>query len=149
MFVAARHLKNTRSGKGEKPSLVRGGEQTMPSILIIDDEKEICTVFKMALERAGYSVRTAMDGDAGIRMFKENPADLLIVDIIMPDKDGIETIVETRRTFPDVKIVAVSGGGRISSDEYLKMAKTLGANRTLEKPVTREVLLKTVKELVG
>ncbi|MBI9076471.1 MAG: response regulator [Desulfatibacillum sp.] len=120
----------------------------MHNILIIDDEKEICTVFQMTLERAGYSVRSALDGDEGIRLFKENPAELLIVDIIMPEKDGIETIVEIRRAFPGVKIVAVSGGGRISSDEYLKMAKTLGANITLEKPVTRDVLLKAVKDLL-
>ncbi|ACL02604.1 Response regulator receiver domain protein (CheY-like) [Desulfatibacillum aliphaticivorans] len=121
----------------------------MPEILIIDDEKEICTIFKMTLERAGYSVRAAQDGDEGIRLLKEKPVDLLIVDIIMPDKDGIETIVETRKNSPHVKIMAVSGGGRISSNEYLRMAKTLGANVTLEKPVTRDVLLSTVKELLG
>ncbi len=118
------------------------------NILIVDDEKEIRTVFKIALERAGYAVNVASDGDDGLRQFRSNPADLLIVDIIMPEKDGIETIAEVRKEFPDVKIVAVSGGGRISSDEYLKIAKTLGADRTLEKPITRNELLEAVGALL-
>jgi len=76
------------------------------------------------------------------------PTDLIITDIVMPKKEGIETIVELRRDFPEVKIIAMSGGGNLGPDTYLQMAKGLGAMRTLTKPIKREDFLKAVWELL-
>jgi YesN/AraC family two-component response regulator len=100
------------------------------------------------LERSGYDVVEASTGKEGIRLYRENPTDLIITDLIMPEKEGIETIHELKRDFPDVNIIAISGGGRIGPEDYLHMAKMLGAQRTLSKPVERETLLKTVNELL-
>jgi DNA-binding response OmpR family regulator len=121
----------------------------MGLILIIDDDDQIRRVLRKTLERDGYDVVDAPNGKEGIKLFRENPADLVITDLIMPEKEGIETIRELRRDFPEVKIIAISGGGRIGPDSYLKMAKGLGAQRTLTKPLDGDELLKTVRELVN
>lgn len=123
-------------------------EHRQPSVLVIDDEEIIRNLLRDILEHEGYRVSEAVDGDKGIRQYQENPTDLVITDLIMPGKEGIETIRELRSLFPDVKIVAVSGGGRIGPDCYLKMAKGFGALRTLNKPIRREILLKTVQEVL-
>ena len=120
----------------------------MPRILIIDDEDQIRKMLRQMLERAGYEVDDAPNGKEGIQRFRQQPADLIITDIIMQEKDGIETIMELRREHAKVKIIAISGGGRIGADDYLSMAKGLGAMRTLKKPVERETLLKTIAELL-
>jgi YesN/AraC family two-component response regulator len=121
----------------------------MGLILIIDDDDQIRRVLRKTLERDGYDVADAPNGKEGIRLYRENPADLVITDIIMPEKEGIETIKELKRDFPEVKIIAISGGGRIGPESYLKMAKGLGAQRTLTKPLGRDELLKTVRELIN
>ena len=118
-------------------------------ILVIDDDDQFRGMLRQTLEHAGYEVMDASNGKEGIRVFRENPADLVITDIIMPEKEGIETIRELKREFPDVKIIAISGGGRIGPVSYLKMAKGLGAQRTLTKPLEREELLRVVRELIG
>ena len=123
-------------------------EPVPPSILVIDDDETTRHVLRAILEREGYTVLDAPDGDKGIRQYQENPTDLVITDIIMPGKEGIETIRDLRREFPNVKIIAVSGGGRIGPVSYLKMAKGLGALRTLNKPIDRTALLKTVEEVL-
>ena len=92
----------------------------MALILIIDDDDQIRRVLRKTLERDGYDVADAPNGKEGIRLYRENPADLVITDIIMPEKEGIETIRELRRDFPEVKIIAISGGGRIGPDSYFK-----------------------------
>jgi DNA-binding response OmpR family regulator len=121
----------------------------MPRILLIDDEPQIRAMLTQMLTRAGYEVTEAANGNDGVRRFREAPADLVITDLIMPGKDGIETILELRREFPDVKIIAVSGGGRIGAQEYLWMARSLGAAVTLDKPVERQKLLDEVRTLIG
>jgi len=118
-------------------------------ILIIDDDVQILDMLRQTLEREGYEVVDASNGKKGIRLYREKPADLIITDIIMPEKEGIETIIELKRDFPDVKIIAISGGGKIRSEEYLSMAKKLGARYTFSKPVKREELLAAVRELIG
>ena len=118
------------------------------SILVIDDDKNIRTLLRTILEREGYRVVDALDGDKGIRRYQESPTDLVITDLIMPGKEGIETIRDLRREFPHVKIIAVSGGGRIGPDSYLKMAKGVGALRTLSKPFDRLALLKAIEEVL-
>ena len=121
----------------------------MARILIIDDDVQILDMLRQTLELKGYEVVDATNGKEGIRLYRENPADLIITDIIMPDKEGIETIIELKRDFPDVKIIAISGGGRIGPEGYLSMAKKLGARYTFSKPVKREELLAAVRELIG
>jgi CheY-like chemotaxis protein len=119
-----------------------------PSILVIDDDETIRVLLRTILEREGYRVVDAPDGDKGLRQYQESPTDLVITDLIMPGKEGIETIRDLRKKFPHVKIIAVSGGGRIGPESYLKMAKGVGALRTLSKPFDRLVLLKTVQEVM-
>ena len=118
------------------------------SVLVIDDDETIRVLLRAILEREGYRVVDAPDGAKGIRRYEESPTDLVITDLIMPGKEGIETIRDLRKEFPHVKIIAVSGGGRIGPESYLKMAKGVGALRTLSKPFDRLVLLKTIQEVM-
>ena len=100
------------------------------------------------LERAGYKVMEASDGKEGVKLYRDKPCDLIITDIIMPEKEGIETIRELKRDFPDIKIIAMSGGGRIGAEDYLHMAKMLGVQRTFAKPIEREEFLGAIRELL-
>jgi YesN/AraC family two-component response regulator len=116
----------------------------MQSILIIDDEPQIRSMIRLILERSGYTVIEASDGVEGIRLFREKPADLIITDLIMPNKDGIGMIIDLKKEFPDVKIVAMSGGGLNRPEGYLRGAQKLGAAFTLAKPINRQELLRAV-----
>lgn len=120
----------------------------MARILIIDDEALIRDLLTKILEREGYETVAASDGKKGIKIYRENPIDLIITDLIMPEKDGLETIMELRRDFKDVIIIAMSGGGKIDSKTYLEIAKTMGATETIKKPFDPEELLKTVQEVL-
>lgn len=120
----------------------------MAGILIIDDDVQILNMLRQTLECEGYDVLEASNGKQGIKLYRENPADLIITDIIMPEKDGIETILELKRDYPDVKIIAISGGGRINPEDYLDIAKKLGAHRIFAKPVERKELLNAVRDLL-
>ena len=118
----------------------------MARILIIDDESQIRSMLRLMLERVGYEVLEAADGMEGIRQYRDNPADLIITDLIMPNKDGIGMIIELKKEFPSVKIIAMSGGGVNRPEGYLDGAKKLGATRTLTKPIDRDEMLNAVKE---
>ena len=120
----------------------------MERILIIDDEQQIRSMLRLMLERDGYEVVEASDGIEGISAYRQKPADLIITDLIMPNKDGIGMIIELQKEFPDVKIIAMSGGGLNKPDGYLKGAKKLGAACTLTKPIDREKLLRAVKNII-
>jgi YesN/AraC family two-component response regulator len=121
----------------------------MESILIIDDEPQIRSMIRLILERAGYSVMEAADGVEGIRRFHETPVNLIITDLIMPNKDGIGMIIELKKEFPDIKIIAMSGGGLNRPEGYLRGAQKLGAACTLSKPINRQELLRVVKDTLG
>ena len=121
----------------------------MKRILVIDDDIQVRQMLKQILERAGYEVADAPDGKEGIELYRQTPTDLIITDIIMPEKEGIETILELRREFPDVKIIAISGGGRFDPDVYLDAAGKFGVARTFRKPVDRKELLDAIQELLG
>jgi len=112
----------------------------MADILIIDDEDEIRAWLRVTLEEAGYVVRDAADGNAALRMYDERAADLLILDLVMPNKDGIETANEIRRRNINAKIIAMSG-----SEYNLKVARKLGANDIISKPFSEQALLNLVK----
>ena len=119
-----------------------------PVILLIDDEEPFRSVLKQVLLNAGYDVVEASNGAEGIRSFYEKPADMIITDIIMPEKEGIETIIELKKAFPDVKLIAMSGGGWYGTDIDFDMAKKLGAH-TLNKPFALQELLDVVGELLN
>ena len=120
----------------------------MALILIIDDEPQIRSMLKLMLERDGYEVAEASDGIEGIRIYRQNPADLIITDLIMPNKDGIGVILDLKKEFPNVKIIAMSGGGLNKPEGYLKGAKKLGAACTLTKPIDRGEMLRAIKEVL-
>jgi YesN/AraC family two-component response regulator len=120
----------------------------MARILIIDDEPQIRSMLKLMLERDGYEVVEAPDGVEGLRVYRQNPADLIITDLIMPNKDGIGMIIDLKKEFPEVKIIAMSGGGLNKPDGYLKGAKKLGASCTLTKPIDREEILRVVAAIL-
>jgi CheY-like chemotaxis protein len=116
----------------------------MKRILIIDDNSAVRDTMARILQLAGYQTITAGDGNEGlIRMRKENP-DLIITDIIMPEKEGIETIREILSEQPAARIIAVSGGGRHANMDFLEAAKKLGAMEILEKPFEPDELVKRV-----
>jgi DNA-binding response OmpR family regulator len=118
-------------------------------ILVIEDEPSIRALYLAILRDAGHEAAEAPDGAVGVRLFRENPADVVITDIIMPEKEGIEVIMELRRDFPDVKIIAVSGGGKVTTTETcLRLAKSLGAVLTIAKPVSPKELLTAVGEVL-
>ena len=120
----------------------------MARILLIDDDEQVLDMLYESLTREGYDVLRASNGEQGLRLYRQEPVDLIITDIIMPEKEGIETIIELRQDFPDVKIIAMSGGGRIGTKDYLHLAKIFGVQRTFTKPVAREELLIAIKELL-
>jgi len=120
----------------------------MERILIIDDEEQIRSMLRLMLERDGYEVVEAPDGIEGIKAYRRKPADLIITDLIMPNKDGIGMIIELQKEFPEVKIIAMSGGGLNKPEGYLQGAKKLGAACTLTKPIDREKMLRAVKNII-
>ena len=122
----------------------------MARILLIDDDDQFRTLLRKMLEKAGYDdIEEANDGRIGVKLFRQRPFDLVITDIIMPDKEGIETIIELTDDYPQIKIIAMSGGGRIGPQDYLETAKRLGASRTLAKPFNYSELIDTVHELLS
>ncbi|MBC8366909.1 response regulator [bacterium] len=121
----------------------------MPNILIVDDDPQIRKVFRRILEAADYEVAEAADGKEGASKFRDWPPDLVLMDIFMPEQEGLETIRELRWDFPDVKIIAISGGGKSGRMEPLEAAQKFGAALALRKPISREDLLASVKEVLG
>lgn len=121
----------------------------MAHVMIIDDDKYVRSVVKQMLEVAGYSVTEASGGREGVSKHKENPADLIITDIIMPDEGGLETIMKLKRDHPETKIIAISGGGRIVRVDFLAIAKNLGVVKTMQKPLERTELLEAVKDALA
>jgi CheY-like chemotaxis protein len=120
----------------------------MASILVIDDEAEVRYAIKAVLEDQGHSVAEAETGTAGLARLENASYDLVICDIIMPDKEGIETIVEIRESLPKQKIVAMSGGGRIKKEDYLAVAAAVGATHTISKPFDAETLTEMVTAIL-
>ena len=118
----------------------------MKHILIIEDEEQVQGLLRTMLENAGYAVSVAGDGVAGLAAFRQNRADLVVTDIMMPEKDGVETIREIRKTSSQVKIIAITGYrgpfNRLPAAEYV------GAQKTLVKPFRKAQLLEAVEDLL-
>lgn len=121
----------------------------MPGILLVEDEDDLREMLKIALNRHKYTVLEAADGKEAITKFKPSVTDLLITDIIMPDVEGLKVIMKIREIKPEIKIIAISGGGKAGPGGYLNIAKALGANVVLSKPFSVVELLDKVKELIG
>jgi len=124
----------------------RGG---MARILIMDDDELIIKMLRMALENRGYDVIAATNGREGVRLYGTTPVDLVISDILMPEMDGIEALKALRQRNPELKLIAVSGGGKRLKMDLLKVARILGATATFEKPYNIQELLATVSRLLS
>ena len=120
----------------------------MRKILIIDDDEQIRKLLYRVMEQAGFEVQVAADGRKGLSLFEESFYDLVITDLIMPEQEGIETITFLRKNYPQVKIIAISGGGRIGPETYLPLALELGANAAYAKPFSIDQITNAVKELL-
>ncbi len=118
----------------------------MASVLIVDDQEIVRQTLRLALEEQGLEVRVAGDGEQALRLYREAPADVVVTDLVMPNKEGIETIVELRQSAPAVKIIAMSGTG---GTDFLEMALKLGADHVLRKPFTMRKLVALVWTCLG
>jgi len=118
----------------------------MPRILVIDDDFSVRIMLVTALKRAGYEVIDAENGYLGVAMFRAQPTDLVITDLVMPEKEGIETIMELRRFAPNARIIAISGGGVGKAEVYLEIATKMGVRHTLTKPFMIQELLDAVSD---
>lgn len=121
----------------------------MAEILVIDDEADIRESLKILLEDKGYAVTVAPNGSEGLKQLRSRDFDLVITDLIMPVQEGLETIRWIRKEKPQVRIIAMSGGGKVSPGSYLEVARTLGADFVFDKPMELEDLYAAVQELIG
>lgn len=121
----------------------------MARILLIDDDDSVRGILRLTLAHHGHTVIEARDGAEGLNLFPHAAADLVITDIVMPEKEGLEVLMELRKTQASVKIIAMSGGGRNSAADYLHMAKLLGARTVLAKPFSDTELLAAINEALG
>lgn len=118
--------------------------EAKPGCLVVDDDAMVRDVIARTLSSAGYPVRTAGNGNEAVEIFSHEPCAIVITDIVMPEKEGIETILELKRLDATVKILAISGGGRERGKEFLRYASRLGANEVLPKPFRKTDLLEVI-----
>lgn len=121
----------------------------MAHILLVDDDPAIRKVFTKILKKAGHEVVCAENGQEGLELCQNNSFDLIITDMLMPVKDGLKMIMELDRVFPETRIIAVSGGGVIEAERYLRLAGTIGVKKSLTKPVSKTDLLTAVNEILS
>lgn len=126
------------------------GIELKKRVLVVDDDASIRRTLEITLNRAGYAVTQARNGAEAVRLWRDLGTDLVILDLFMDEKDGIETIVELRAHSPGTRIIAMSGGGKDRKRlDLLKDAKLLGAVQTIEKPFSPEQMLALVAQLLG
>jgi len=121
----------------------------MEQILVIDDDAAARGMLRDLVEELGHEVSVAENGDDGLRLFEERPFTLVICDILMPEKEGIETIREIKKKNPYTQVIAISGGGSSGNLEFLKMAQSLGADCAIRKPFEIEVMERTIGDLLA
>jgi len=125
-------------------------KSTQKRILLIEDDADVRPALEDILRHAGFDVLAAVDGKDGLARFRQGGFDLVITDIIMPKQDGVETILALRRMHPGLRIIAISGGGRMLGTGYLKtVVRNMGVNQLLEKPFLREQLLQAIGQALG
>jgi DNA-binding NtrC family response regulator len=122
---------------------------TVAKILIIDDDEIVRDILSAMLTTAGHEIRLASDGTQGLQAFTEMTPDLVITDMLMPDKEGVETISDIRKLAAGLPIIAVSGGGHIGNLSFLLIAQKVGASRTFDKPFSPDEMLDAVSELLA
>ena len=120
----------------------------MSRILVVDDDAQVRELICAILAAYGYDIAEASNGKTAVRMYHEQPFDLVITDLVMPDMEGIELIGELRKIDQNVKVIAISGGFLTASDTYLKTAKLMGAKHTLPKPFDTDELLSVVADVL-
>lgn len=121
----------------------------MSKILVVDDDSQVLQVVSEMLRIDGHEVVMAANGQQAIDQFEIEGFDLVVTDIIMPEKEGLETIANLRGRDTYVPIIAISGGGRAGNLDYLETARYIGADGTLAKPFGRQDLLNTVNQVLG
>ena len=121
----------------------------MPGILIVEDDKELREMLKLSLIRRKYAVFEAANGKDAINHFKPSITDLVVTDLIMPEEDGLKVIIKLREIKPSVKIITISGGGKVGPGNYLNLAKALGADAVFSKPFSTRDLISKIEELVN
>ena len=127
----------------------RGNPLPMATILLIEDYDDVRTMIAAVLGKAGHTVRQAENGVEGLQLYRDKPVDLVLTDLVMPEKEGLATIIELRRINPTVRIIAMSGGYVYDPKLYLHMATRFGADRVLSKPFDIEVLKQIVRETLA
>ena len=120
----------------------------MAKILLVDDDDSVRKTLRIALTRMGHEVEDVANGSLAWANFQARPADLVIMDLIMPEKEGLETIRLFKRNGAETKILAISGGGRMEARDLLVIAEQLGADKALAKPFTNEELAEALKILL-
>ncbi len=118
----------------------------MASILVIDDDEQTRSWILEVLERTGYTVVQACNGREGVRRFRNAPTDLVILDIFMPEQEGLGTLRELRHEYLTARVIAISGGGNTGDLSFLTVARLMGARQSLEKPFDGETLLHAVRQ---
>ncbi len=118
----------------------------MKTILVIDDNEAICETLEIFFKEKGFNVLTAGDGNIGMTLLNDNHVDLVILDMIMPEKDGVETLLDLKKLSSKVPIIVISGGREVPPEFYLKTAKELGVKYTFRKPFDRNDILLAVNE---
>ncbi len=120
----------------------------MKKILVVDDDDLIRDLIYEILEPNGYQILLADNGNKALEILDREEVDLIITDIIMPDKEGIETIIDIKKKLPQAKIIAMSGGGQLDANSYLSIAKKLGVKATITKPFDPAKLIRTIEEVL-
>ena len=120
----------------------------MPGVLIVEDDKELREMLKMSLLRRSFTVLEAENGKDAITHFKPSLTDLVVTDLIMPEEDGLKVVIKLRELKPSIKIIAISGGGKVGPGSYLNLAKALGADAIYSKPFSINELIAKIEQLL-
>lgn len=122
--------------------------EPMSRILIVDDESQVRLMLSTCLERAGFDVYEAVDGEEALKINAATPVDLIVLDLLMPGKEGLETLMSLRKDSERPQIIAISGGARAAGEDFLPAARKLGADKTLRKPFHNDELIEAIHELL-
>jgi CheY-like chemotaxis protein len=136
------------SGRVKEPQGAGPSAIPLSRILVVDDDDRLRHAISTALSRAGYLTTEASGGEEAIERYRAVHADLMLTDIYMPGTDGMEAMIRLRAEFPDLPVVAMSGGGYMAKESVLDLAARLGARGTLEKPVGRTALLGMIRTVL-
>ena len=120
----------------------------MAVIVVVDDDPTIQMIAAELLRDGNHAVVAAADGNEALRVLAAMPADLVVMDMLMPNKDGLETIIEARKLYPELRILAISSGGRVGVGDLLRMARLFGADETYVKPLRLDNFAATIERML-